>query len=148
MKYIDILYGISGDVASLCSEYNNFLSDQYAFYYTKSKSKYCYKDRDVDGDYKYKYYIGNAEYEADNIYDKLLNLKQYSIEKEENVVFHGLHDTISALSGELIALSSEYISNDGAKSTIYSELSGYGYVDLSAITLGESLGNAESFANE
>lgn len=64
----------------------------------------------------------------------------------ENIVFHGLHDTISALSTQLFNLSNEYKSDEGlVEDTIFSKVSGYGYIDISSATLDEALDDCQDF---
>ena len=47
-KHIRTLNSISNDVITLSSDYNDFISGKYSFYYKKSNCKYCYSDYDLD----------------------------------------------------------------------------------------------------
>lgn len=145
-RYAETVVDISSDVQDLYVKYDNFLSDEYQFYYVSSDREYCLTP---DGLYRYDYFVGNSMWQADNIYDKLVLLRQYSVksgDSDGNIVFHGLHDTISALSTQLFNLSNEYKSDDGLiDDTIFSKVSGYGYIDISSATLDESLDDCQDF---
>lgn len=136
---------ISTDIFKLNTKYNNFLSNDYAFYYEESNRPACY-----NGDqYKHNYYINNQQYDATDLLGKLTNLKQYSIDNVvTNIVFWGLYDTNKELSTSLKTLSSVYKGGTPANKTIFGMISTYGYVDLSSSTLHESLDDCENFVEQ
>jgi len=47
-KHIGTLMSLSNDVNALSSDYQDFISGKYSFYYKKSNCKYCYSDYDLD----------------------------------------------------------------------------------------------------
>lgn len=145
-KYIGPLMEVSSDLNKLSDKYESFLTDEYEFYYKQSERQYCWY-QDGSG-YKYDWYISppDSGHERDNILDKLLELQLYSVEDaDENIVFHGLIDTVYALSNSLLELSARFKTDTPDNKTILNRVSGYGYIDLSSETLNESIDDCESF---
>lgn len=146
-KYIDQVHVLSSKVDSLVKRYENFLSDEYQFYFISSDRDYCCEMVDGVKKYNYDFYLNNPDkYTEKYIYDRLTALNEYCA-KQDNITFHGLHDTVSALESCLADLSGYYKdgTREAQKPTIFSRISGYGYVDLSSETLNESLDDCEQF---
>lgn len=135
----------SASIDSLSSRYNQFISSEYGFYYTKSESKYCYEDwdPDVNASYMFAYYAGNSQFDTEDmpLYEHLRQLQMYST--TDNIQNHALLEQLNYISSGF-----NDIYNDLESSVIAPIVIDYGFIDIHALTLDDELKYTYDFLQE
>ena len=137
--------GISTDMMTLSTDYMNFISGDYQFYFVKSKQKWCYSDLDpVAGSYQHQFYVQSPDYDTDdmNLYQHLQSFKAYA-SNQENIQNHSLLAAIDYISANFNGIRTELTST-----VINTLVSKYKYVDINAPALDDQLGSVNTYVKE
>lgn len=142
---IRLVNDISTSMMRLSSDYGEFISGTYSYYYAKSNHKWCYEYQDpVAGSYLFNYYINSPEHDTSDmtLHQHLQSLLAYS-QDPANIQNHALNCVIDYIYTNFNQVSSDL------KSKVISKLtSTYNFVDIKAPNLGDELQYTYDYVND
>lgn len=127
---------VSNDMMRLSSDYCEFISGTYSYYYVKSNHKWCYEYQSTgDGNYMFNYYVKSPEYDTleMTLHQHLQSLLAYSSDPN-NIQNHALNCITDYIYTNFTSISSNlktYVIN-----SLQSE---YNFVDIAAPQLDGEL---------
>lgn len=145
-NHISAVESLSSNIDQLSTEYVNFLTGDYSFYFKKfENSKCCYQDLDLENAiYLCPYYVGNPDVDTD---DMTLHQHLYELDKwctDDNIKNWSLLCTVSYVRQNVTSLSDEL-----GKITESNDFQNkYGFVDINALTFDAELNYVYKFLDD
>lgn len=145
-KHLSSVESLSSNIDQLSTDYTNFLTGDYSFYFKKfENSKCCYQDQDLENAiYLCPYYVGNPDVDND---DMTLHEHLYQLDKwctSDNIKNWSLLCTVSYVRENVMSLSNELGQMTGSDDF----QNKYGFVDINALTFDAELDYVYKFLDD